>query len=433
MAGTRGFEVHPDCAAHYPPPATQAVASAAGRDALRPRRRPSPACNEGIGAAALASGAPGGQCEDLRDGACIQNGIATEWQVRVSTGSQGVSQGLKKAEERLCLMSLTRGASYINIVELGRMGAAGALVLPGRRSARLNSLLNAGTAAGIRLPATGPVPFAESSECPVAQEKPHTAYKKETSQESWPEDSNGIEVPLKRGRSKGEKTLPTRDLEEKLWLLGHPRVAGVDEAGRGPLAGPVVAAACIIPSSVTIAGIDDSKNLSEERREELYELITGTPGVQYAIQAVDVPTIDKINILQAAMRAMAMAVKELDQNNEGKTCYVLVDGNRLPNEIPSSRAEPVIKGDGTCQVIAAASILAKVTRDRIMCQYDSKWPEYGFKNHKGYATAVHIAALQQHGPCDIHRRSFAPLKDWIKPGGGIKRFFAAQERGAGQQ
>eukprot|EP00850_Spirogloea_muscicola_P012376 SM000079S22494 [mRNA] locus=s79:552444:555676:+ [translate_table: standard] len=417
MAGTRGFEVHP---------ALCRILPASRYAGCGFRRGPGTPCGLGgarrlpatkvIGAAALASGAPGGQCEDLRDGAaCIQNGIATEWQ-----------------EERLCLMSLTQGASYIHIVEFGRMGAAGALVLPGRRSARLSSLRNAGTAAGIRLPATGQVPFAECSEYPVAQEKPQAAYEEESSQESWPEDSNGIEVPLKRGRSKGEKTLPTRDLEEKLWLLGHPRVAGVDEAGRGPLAGPVVAAACIIPSSVTIAGVDDSKNLSEERREELYKLITGTPGVHYAIQAVDVATIDKINILQAAMRAMAMAVNELDQQGAGKACYVLVDGNRLPNEIPPSRAEFVIKGDGTCHVIAAASILAKVTRDRLMCQYDSKWPEYGFKSHKGYATAAHIAALQQHGPCDIHRRSFAPLKEWIKPGAGIKRFFAVQERGAGQ-
>ncbi|KAG0587467.1 hypothetical protein KC19_2G166300 [Ceratodon purpureus] len=220
--------------------------------------------------------------------------------------------------------------------------------------------------------------------------------------------------PLRR--TKSLKKFPSRDLETKLWEQGFRNVAGVDEAGRGPLAGPVVAAACIIPASVTIPGVDDSKKLTETQREELYAQIIGTPGVVYAIHVVDAAKIDEINILQATLLAMSACVNELKAGKGEAPDYVLVDGNRLPDDFSKEEAQFVIKGDAECHVIAAASILAKVTRDRMMIDYDKKWPEYGFKAHKGYGTAAHIGALLKHGPCDIHRRSFAPLKDRILQG-----------------
>jgi len=218
-------------------------------------------------------------------------------------------------------------------------------------------------------------------------------------------------------KTKSLKRLPSRDLEMKLWELGFQSVAGVDEAGRGPLAGPVVAAACIIPASVTIPGVDDSKKLTETQREELYDQIVATPGVAYAVHVVDAAKIDEINILQATQLAMSTCVKKLKAEKGEKTLdYVLVDGNRLPDDLSKEKAQFVIKGDPECHIIAAASILAKVTRDRMMLEYDKKWPVYGFKAHKGYGTAIHMGALLKHGPCDIHRRSFAPLKDQIRNG-----------------
>ncbi|KAG6554285.1 hypothetical protein Mapa_004201 [Marchantia paleacea] len=207
------------------------------------------------------------------------------------------------------------------------------------------------------------------------------------------------------------KKMPSRDMEAELWEMGFQHVAGVDEAGRGPLAGPVVAAACIIPSSVIIEGIDDSKKLTEAKREELYKKITSTPGISYAIHVVDAARIDEVNILQATMQAMSACVQLLscESQEHPRPDFILVDGNRLPDDFPEN-ARSVVKGDAVCQVIAAASILAKVTRDRLMLSYDKTWPNYGFRSHKGYGTAAHIAALLKYGPCDIHRRSFAPLK-----------------------
>ncbi|KAL2642251.1 hypothetical protein R1flu_009838 [Riccia fluitans] len=218
------------------------------------------------------------------------------------------------------------------------------------------------------------------------------------------------ELGLNRGKLL--KKMPSRDMEAELWDMGFQRVAGVDEAGRGPLAGPVVAAACIIPSSVIIEGIDDSKKINEAKREELYNVITSTPGVSYAVHVVDAAIIDEINILQATMQAMTACVQKLSRETKGLLVpdFILVDGNRLPENFPEN-SRSVVKGDAICHVIAAASILAKVTRDRIMLSYDLKWPEYGFKTHKGYGTSVHMSALLKYGPCDIHRRSFAPLKD----------------------
>ncbi|CAM6129180.1 unnamed protein product [Calypogeia fissa] len=164
---------------------------------------------------------------------------------------------------------------------------------------------------------------------------------------------------------------------------------------------------------ICASGINDSKKLSAVKREELYWKLTSTPGISFAVQVIDAGTIDEVNILQATMQAMVGCVEKLQNAAEGLSWpdYILVDGNRLPEGFSKEKARSVVKGDATCHVIAAASILAKVTRDRLMINYDKKWPLYGFKDHKGYGTAGHIAALLKHGPCDIHRRSFAPLKD----------------------
>ncbi|XP_024534558.1 uncharacterized protein LOC112347630 isoform X2 [Selaginella moellendorffii] len=237
----------------------------------------------------------------------------------------------------------------------------------------------------------------------------------------------------KNVKSTALKRVPSRDLEIELWKTGFHRVIGVDEAGRGPLAGPVVAAACIIPEDVDIQGIDDSKKLTAEKREQLYSQITSTPGVRFSICVVDAPRIDEINILQvsttaflfsffasaigrrfqATMEAMETCVEELTGNGRDHPPYILIDGNRIPGGLSGKHARSVVKGDAESHVIAAASILAKVTRDRLMEDYDKRWPLYGFKDHKGYGTASHTAALLKHGPCDIHRRSFAPLRNQI--------------------
>mmetsp|Transcript_43371 Transcript_43371/g.110974 ORF Transcript_43371/g.110974 Transcript_43371/m.110974 type:complete len:203 (-) Transcript_43371:291-899(-) len=197
----------------------------------------------------------------------------------------------------------------------------------------------------------------------------------------------------------------------KLWAQGYRLVAGTDEAGRGPLAGPVVAAACCIPEDVVIEGVADSKKLTEAQREAIYEALTGNPRIAWAACVVDARTIDDINILQAAMLAMETAVDKVPSRPD----YVLVDGNRLPKGLPEERAQAVIKGDDTCYCIAAASVIAKVTRDRIMLEYDLLWPQYDLKNNKGYGTAKHMAAIREHGAMPIHRRTFAPLKHMDLP------------------
>ena len=180
-------------------------------------------------------------------------------------------------------------------------------------------------------------------------------------------------------------------------------VAGVDEAGRGPLAGAVVAAAVVLPAGLRLAGLNDSKKLTEKRREALYELITAQAH-GYGVGVVTAAEIDQINILQATLLAMQRAV-------EGLSCtltHVLVDGNQVPSlAVPT---DTVIKGDQKIGCIAAASIIAKVTRDRMMLTLDAAYPEYGFAGHKGYGTKKHLAALQEHGPCPEHRRSFAPVR-----------------------
>ena len=178
-----------------------------------------------------------------------------------------------------------------------------------------------------------------------------------------------------------------------------PILCGIDEAGRGPLAGPVCAAACVLPEGLVIEGLNDSKKLSEKRREALYEQIT-TQAVAWAVCLVDEAVIDEINILQATFRAMRGAVPKLGLQPD----LCLVDGNRDPGLGLPTRT--VVKGDASCASVAAASILAKVTRDRLMYAYDAQYPGYGFAVHKGYGTKAHYAAIQQLGLCPIHRRSF---------------------------
>ena len=179
-------------------------------------------------------------------------------------------------------------------------------------------------------------------------------------------------------------------------------MAGVDEAGRGPLAGPVVAAAVILDELHPIKGLNDSKKLSARQREKLYDAIR-SKALCYSIAQASVEEIDRLNILQATMLAMKRAVEGLRL----KPAKVLVDGNRLPTL--DVLAEAIVKGDATVPAISAASILAKVTRDRWCAELDIQHPEYGFASHKGYGTVEHLAALQAHGACPQHRKTFAPV------------------------
>ena len=181
-------------------------------------------------------------------------------------------------------------------------------------------------------------------------------------------------------------------------------LAGTDEAGRGPLAGEVVAAAVILDPSRPIAGLADSKKLSEKKREALFVEIQ-EKALAYGIASATIEEIDEINILHASMLAMSRAVALLSIVPE----HVLVDGNRIPPNLPCS-AEAVVKGDARQSAISAASILAKVTRDRDIVQAAKTYPEYGFEKHKGYPTAQHLEAIRLHGITPIHRRSFGPVK-----------------------
>lgn len=176
-------------------------------------------------------------------------------------------------------------------------------------------------------------------------------------------------------------------------------ICGVDEAGRGPLAGPVFAAAVILPLDFEIDGINDSKKLSEKKREELFDIIT-EKALAYSVISVDNKTIDEINILAATMLAMKKAVESLSI----KPDIVFIDGNRLPEL--NVKSQYVIKGDATSANIAAASILAKVSRDRFMYKMAEKYPEYEFEKHKGYPTKLHYEKIHEFGPCDIHRITF---------------------------
>lgn len=187
--------------------------------------------------------------------------------------------------------------------------------------------------------------------------------------------------------------------EQKLWNAGKKLVVGIDEAGRGPLAGPVVAAAVVFPENIFIPGINDSKKLSPLKRAKLFESIHET-AVAIGVGACDELVIDEINILQATYRAMKQAIANLAIQPE----HVLVDGRLIPDlNLPQTA---IIRGDAKCFSIAAASIIAKVTRDRMMIEYDRQFPQYGFAQHKGYPTRKHIQAIFKHGFCAIHRTTF---------------------------
>ena len=200
--------------------------------------------------------------------------------------------------------------------------------------------------------------------------------------------------------------------ERELWQQGFTRVAGVDEAGRGPLAGPVVAAAVILPHTWSESGgdarlrdLNDSKQLTERQREEFFAILTAHPGIRFAIARVDADVIDRINILQATHRAMAEALRRLPVQPD----HVLVDG--LPVKSFTIPQTAIVKGDARSFSIAAASVIAKVTRDRLMLALHAQYPVYGFDQHKGYPTPDHLAALRAHGPCPIHRRTFGPVRE----------------------
>src|SRR3954470_21806477 len=199
--------------------------------------------------------------------------------------------------------------------------------------------------------------------------------------------------------------------ECELWQKGVSLVAGTDEAGCGPLAGPVVAAAVIFPNTWLEAGLyrklrglNDSKQLDPEQREKFYEIIITHPEIRYGIATVDVEMIDRINIRQAAWRAMNIALDQLDPRPQ----HVLIDGLRI-KWLPYPQTA-LVQGDCKSYSIAAASVLAKVTRDRLMRDLDKIYPGYGFAEHKGYATPQHYGAINERGPCAIHRRSFAPFR-----------------------
>ena len=181
-------------------------------------------------------------------------------------------------------------------------------------------------------------------------------------------------------------------------------IAGVDEAGRGPLAGPVVVAAVILDPAQPIEGLADSKQLSEKRRERLFPLIIQR-ALAHAIVRVEAGEIDRVNILQATLLGMKRALESLAI----APTLALIDGNRIPPSLPCP-GRAIVGGDASEPAISAASILAKVTRDRILVEYESRWPGYGFARHKGYPSPAHLEALHRLGPCPEHRRSFAPVR-----------------------
>jgi ribonuclease HII len=203
---------------------------------------------------------------------------------------------------------------------------------------------------------------------------------------------------------------PNFSEEKNLWKQGFKCVVGLDEVGRGPLAGPVVAAAIFIKpnSKFLLKGINDSKKLSEKQREKFYKILTKRQDIKWGIGIISEKVIDKINILEATKLAMQEAIKDL------KPDFLLIDGNLKINCATPQKS--IIKGDQKVFSISAASIIAKVTRDRMMEKMHKKYPDYGFNKHKGYGTRAHFANLEKFGPCAIHRKSFYPVRSFDRKG-----------------
>ena len=202
-----------------------------------------------------------------------------------------------------------------------------------------------------------------------------------------------------------ERLTKLKEIEKDLYHKGFKNICGIDEAGRGPLAGPVVIAGVIMPEDSMIEGVNDSKKVSEKKREKLYDIIL-EEAISYSVAIIGQDVIDEINILNATKQGVTKVVEELDV----KPDLILVDA-LTHIDTKGIPYDSIIKGDAKCYNIAAASIIAKVTRDRIMRQWDEIYPQYGFINHKGYGTAKHIQALKEYGPCPIHRKSF--IKNFI--------------------
>jgi len=194
--------------------------------------------------------------------------------------------------------------------------------------------------------------------------------------------------------------MPDFEFENKLTARGYKNICGVDEAGRGPLAGPVCAAAVILPLDCVIEGLNDSKKLTEKKREFIYDIII-RKAVSYSVAFASVQKIEEVNILNATFLAMNRAINGLSL----KCDYAIIDGNQVPKGI-SVPCMTVVKGDGKSNSIAAASVLAKVTRDRLMLEYDKTYPQYEFCKHKGYGTKLHVDKILEYGPSEIHRLSF---------------------------
>jgi ribonuclease HII len=203
--------------------------------------------------------------------------------------------------------------------------------------------------------------------------------------------------------------MPDLAFETALHARGLLRIAGVDEAGRGPLAGPVVAAAVILPRGYSLGSLDDSKKISASKREELYAQLAGNPEIKWAVAMADHEEIDRLNILRATHLAMRRAVEALSPPPD----RCLIDG--LPVRDFPFPYDAIVKGDGLSLSISAASIIAKVTRDRMMLEIDREFPQFGFARHQGYGTKAHLEALRIHGPCRHHRRSFQPVAQLALP------------------
>ena len=203
-----------------------------------------------------------------------------------------------------------------------------------------------------------------------------------------------------------ERLINLKKYENELREKGFKYICGIDEAGRGPLAGPVVVASVILPENSMIEGINDSKKVSEKKREKLYDLII-EEAISYGVGIIGQDEIDDINILNATKKGLTMSIQELTQ----KPDLILVDALSKINTL-GIPYESIIKGDAKCYSISAASIIAKVTRDRIMREWDKVFPQYGFATHKGYGTSAHIKAIQEYGACPIHRKTF--IKNFYK-------------------